>query len=312
MSEIRRNSNGVVLVDAGDLLFKKSQGLLSENDSKMFADKALLIVQSFGLMGYDAIGVGDDDFNLGKEFLVEISKKATFPFLSSNLVDEESGRLLFQSHLVKEVNGLRVGIFSLISPGLFAPQGDPRKKGLIFRDLLETARSVLAELQPKTDLIILLSHLGFAKESELARAVPGINLIVGSHTGINFVYPSIVNHAVILQTAAKGMTAGKLDLSLYNRDLSVYNTATRRSTENNLNSLNALLKSERGTEAERAQWTKAKQAAEQNLKQFQGKNELTNAILPLGEQIKNHPEIAAMVESFRSKYPEAGKPDGSR
>ncbi len=79
-------------------------------------------------MGYDALGIGDDDLSLGKEFLVEISKKANFPFLSSNLIDEESGKLLFQPYLLKEINGLRIGIFSLLSPDSFSANRTPGER----------------------------------------------------------------------------------------------------------------------------------------------------------------------------------------
>jgi 2',3'-cyclic-nucleotide 2'-phosphodiesterase (5'-nucleotidase family) len=308
VKEIRGSSKGVVLLDAGDLLFRKSSGLLSENESKTAGEKALLIIECFNLMGYDAIGIGDDDLNLGREFLVEASKKASFPFLSSNVVDEESGKPLFRSHLLKEVNDLKIGIFSLLSADLFGAQGDLRRKGLMIRDPIETAQSMVKELQPRTDLIILLSHLGYTKDFELAKVVPGIHFIVGGHTGINFTHPTLINHTVVLQTGAKGMQAGRLDLTLYNRDPFIHNAVTRRSLENNLSSLNALLRSQKATEAERAQWAKAKQAVEGNLKQLKGKNDFTNTILPLSEHMKDHPEIAKIVEAFRSKYPEAGKP----
>jgi 2',3'-cyclic-nucleotide 2'-phosphodiesterase (5'-nucleotidase family) len=103
------------------------------------AQKADLIIESFNRMGYDGVGIGDDDLSLGKKFLLEVSKKAKFPFLSSNLMDEESGTLLFQPYLLKEVNGLRVGIFSVISPDTFLGPSDPRMKGLIFWDPVEAA-----------------------------------------------------------------------------------------------------------------------------------------------------------------------------
>ena len=63
----------------------------------MVTEKAHLLIESFNLMGYDAMGIGDDDLTLGKEFLVEISKKANFPFLSSNLLDEAIRQNLFFS-----------------------------------------------------------------------------------------------------------------------------------------------------------------------------------------------------------------------
>ncbi len=135
------------------------------------AGKTHLIIESFNLMGYDAMGIGDDDLTLGKEFLLEISRKANFPFVCSNLLDEASGKNLFQTFLIKEINGLRVGLFSLLLPDFFTSPSDPRKKGLNFRSPLETAQAMVRELKPKTDLIILLSHLGYAKDIELAQRV---------------------------------------------------------------------------------------------------------------------------------------------
>lgn len=308
MKEVRESVKGLLVLDAGDLLFKKFSSPFPENEVKMATEKALLILKSFNLMGYDAVGVGDDDLSLGKEFLLEISKKADFPLLSSNLIDEESGKHLFPPYVLKEVNGLRIGIFSLLSPDSFLGQGDPRRKGLAFRSPVETAQSLVKELQSKIDLIVLLSHLGYHKDEELAKTVSGIHCIVGSHTGINFSNPPIINQTVILQTAPKGMFAGRLNLSLRNQEPFFYNTITRRTLENNLNNLNVLLKDPKASEAQKVQGQRGKQEIERNLKQLHGKNEFTNNISALSEQIKDHAEIAKMVEAYRSKYPEMVNP----
>ena len=82
----------ILLMDAGDLLFKKFAGPYSKDELKGITEKAHLIVESLNLMGYDAIGIGDDDLSLGKEFLLDLAKKAKFPFLSSNLLDEKTGK----------------------------------------------------------------------------------------------------------------------------------------------------------------------------------------------------------------------------
>ena len=273
------------------------------------AEKAHLIIESCNLMGYDALGIGDDDLGLGKEFLLEISKKANFPFLSSNLFDEESGKLLFSPYIIRESDGLRIGIFSLLSPDSFLGQGDPRRKGLILKSPVETAQSIFKELQPKTDLIILLSHLGYQKDVELTQAVSGIHFILGAHTGINFVYPPIMNRTTIIQTASKGMYAGRLDITLYNRELFYYNTLTRRTMEHNLNSLTLRLNDKNTSETEKAQLRKVKEEVERSLKQLHGKNEYTNTIFPLSEQIKDHADIGKMVEAYLSRFPETARPN---
>lgn len=163
----------MLVLDSGDLLFKKYFNPISENELKGMSEKALLIIESFNLTGYDALGIGDDDLNLGKEFLLEISKKANFPFLSSNLFDEASGKILFQSSLIKETNGLRIGIFSLLSPDFFTSPSDSRRKGLNIRSPVETAQAMVKELKPKTDFIILLSHLVMQRTSNWPKRSKG-------------------------------------------------------------------------------------------------------------------------------------------
>jgi len=294
-------------VDAGDLLFKKFSNPIPENELKMITEKAYLVIESFNLLGFDALGIGDDDLSLGKEFLMGISKKAKFPFLSSNLMDEGSGKLLFPPYILKRINGLRVGIFSLLSPDSFLGQGDPRRKGLTFGSPVETAQSMIKELQPKTDLIILLSHLGYQKDIELAQTVSGIHFIMGSHTGINLPYPPITNNkTIILQTVPKGMVAGRLDLTLYNHEFTFYNSMVRQTMEQNLRSLNFRLNEGKASEADQAQWRRLKEEIERTLKQLHGKNEFTNTIFPLGNGMKDHPDIGKMVKDFRSRFPEPG------
>ena len=308
MKEVRESKKEVLVLDAGDLLFKKFSNPVQENEVKMVVEKACLIIEIFNLMGYNAVGIGDDDLSLGKEFIMGISKEAKFPFLSSNLFDEESGKLLFSPYILRKINGLRIGIFSLLSPDSFMGQGDPRRKGLIFKSPVETAQSMIKELQPQTDLIILLSHLGYQKDVELAQTVSGIHLIIGSHTGMNLPHPPIVNNkTIILQTSPKGMYAGRLDLTFYNHEPTFYNTAVGRTMEQNLKSLNARLSEGKASEAEKAQWRRLKEEMERALKQLHGKNEFTNAILPLGDQMKDDPDIGKMLEAFRAKFSEPGK-----
>jgi 2',3'-cyclic-nucleotide 2'-phosphodiesterase (5'-nucleotidase family) len=296
----------MLLLDAGDLLFKKFSGPIPENESKMATEKALLMTESFNLMKYDAMGVGDDDLSLGKEFLAEISKKAQFPLLSSNLLDGVSGKPLFQPYLVKEINGLRIGIFSLLGSDCFGPT-DPRMKGLTLQDPIDTAQKMVKELQPKTDLIILLSHLSYPKDMEFAQKVSGVHVIVGGHTGINLSYPQVVKNTIILQTPPKGMFAAKLDLSFSHPESSFYNSATKRSNENNLNQLKGRLASKEATEADKSQLRKAIEGAEKSLQQFQGKNEFINAILPLDERVKENPDMSKLIEAFKANFAETGK-----
>jgi 2',3'-cyclic-nucleotide 2'-phosphodiesterase (5'-nucleotidase family) len=239
---------------------------------------------------------------------MEMSKKAQFPILSSNIVNEESGKLLLQPYLLKEIAGMKIGIFSLLSPDLFTGPNDPRKKGLVFRDPVETAQAMVRELQPKTDLLILLSHLSYPKDVELAQNISGIHLIIGGHTGANLVYPPLIKNTYLLQTAPKGMYGARIDFTFNNNTFSFYNSTEKRSLESRLNYVKYRLMAKETPEREKAQWLKSKQDTERALAQLQGKNEFTNIIFPLREGMKDHPDILKMIDEYRSKYPETGKP----
>jgi len=308
VNELRENRKDVLVLDAGDLFFKKFTHPIPENEVKMVSEKARVILGGFNLMGYDALGIGDDDLTLGKDFLMEMSKKAQFPFLSSNIAHEDSGKLLFQPYLLKEIAEMKIGIFSLFSPDLFTGPNDLRKKGLVFRDPVETAQAMVRELQPKTDLIILLSHLSYPKDVELAQNISGIHVIIGGHTGANLLYPALVKNTYILQTASRGMYGARIDFVFNNDTFSFYNSTEKRSLESRLNYIKYRLTAKETPEREKAQWLKSKQDTERALALLQGKNEFTNIIFPLREGMKDHPGILKMVDEYKSKYPETEKP----
>jgi len=304
---VRENAKRILVLDAGDLFFKRFSHPAPENELEAITEKARLIIDCFNLMGYDAVAIGDDDLSLGKKFLLELARKAKFPFLSSNLFDEESNKLLFQPYLIKEIDGMRIGIFSLLSPDTFTSPSDPRKKGLIIRDPIETARAMVKQLNSQTDLIILLSHLSYPKDVELAQKISGIHMIVGGHSGVHLSNPPVFKDTIILQTSSKGMYAARFDLTLLNNKVSFYNITTKRSLEANLNKFQNQLASVQAPEAEKAQWQKAKESIEKALQQLEGKNYFTNIIPPLSQRTEDHPGIKKMIDTYKSKFPETGK-----
>ena len=273
--------------------------------------KAYLIIDSFNLMGYHAMGIGDDDLNFGKEFLLKISKRAKFPIISSNVFDDGSKKPLFQSSMIKEINGLRIGIVSLLSQDVFLGPSDPRSKGVIIRPPIETAQNLVNELAPKTDLIILLSHLGYPKDVELAQTISGIHIIVGGHTGVNLTNPPVFKNTIIVQTASKGMYGTRLDLNILNSRASFYNVATKRSMENNLTNFQQRLMRGMGSEAEKDQWRRAEESIERALQQLEGKNYFTYSNFPLSDGIKDHLEIKKLIETYKGEFKEEGSPNSS-
>jgi 2',3'-cyclic-nucleotide 2'-phosphodiesterase (5'-nucleotidase family) len=300
-----------LVLDAGDLLFKKYSAPIPPKESKAATEKAHLIIGAFNVMGYDAMGIGDDDLSLGKDVLLQVSKKAKFPILSSNVLNEASGRPLFKTYIIKEMHGLKLGIFSLLSPEVFLDPSDPRRKGLIIRSPVETAQNMVNELKSKVDVILLLSHLGYPKDVELAQAVSGIHIIVGGHTGVNLTNPPVINKAVVVQNASKGMYATQVNVTLLDRGDTFYNVTTKRSLEKNLQDFQQRLTSINASETERNKWKGAKEWAERALQQLEGQNHFTYSVFPLNDGTKDHPEIKKMIEAYKDKFKEGEKTDSS-
>jgi len=308
VKDTRQKENAVLVLDTGDLLFKKYSKPYPAEDQERAIQRAYLIVKSLNVIGYDAVGIGDDDLSLGIDVLLKISRGAKVPFLSSNMVDEKSEKLFFQPYLIKEIHGLRVGMFGLLSPDSFLGKTDERKKGVTLLDPVETAKNMVVELKPKTDLIVLLSHLSYHKVAQLAQTVPGIHIIAGGHSGIHLVNPPVLQDTIIVQTSGKGMYGGRLDLTILGPQIDVYNISAKRSLERNLLSLKNRLVMVYISETEKAQLKRNKEDIEQKLAQFEGKNFFSNTLFPLSVQIKDDPEIKKMVDEYKSKFPDKGPP----
>jgi len=154
------------------------------------------------------------------------------PFLASKVMDVDSGNPFFQRDRINEVNGQKIGIFSLLSPEVFSGLSDPRKKGWVIRDPFKMVQEMVKELGPQTDLILLLSHPGYPKDVNLTQKISGIHLMVGGAVYLSC--PTVFKDTIVLQTSSKGMYTARLHLTLLNHKAPFYNIKTKRSLEDHL------------------------------------------------------------------------------
>ncbi len=256
-------------------------------------------------MGCDAVTVGDDDLLFGKETLLEILKRGEFPVVSANLLDSNTRNALFRPYVIKAIEGFRIGILGVSPvPGV----ADRRFDGLTVEDPMVRVRSVIPTLREETDFIILISHLGYPKDLELARKIDGINVIVGGHTGINLNYPRIIQNTVVLQVANKGRYLGRVDLSITDPTLPVVNLKIKETLQKRLAHLERRLKGldEKPTKSEkdkqiRARFARQKTETERVLKTYEQSNKMLNKIVPLRDTIKDHPECQRILAPYLSR-----------
>lgn len=210
-----------LLLDAGDVF----SGTLYFNQFNGLADLFFM-----NELKYDAMTFGNHEFDKGPGTLAEFIKQAKFPFVSANLDFSADADLKGLSHselgkgepgqiypaVIKEIAGEKVGIIGLTTPEtsvLSSPGPDIK-----FADEVESTQKQVDALEAEgINKIVVLSHLGYTVDQQLAEAVDGIDIIVGGHSHTVLNAPE-VHHAdeeptLIVQTGEYNQNLGQLDVT---------------------------------------------------------------------------------------------------
>ncbi len=190
-----------LFVAAGDLM----QGTPISN---LFAGEP--VIRAFNLMRLDASAVGNHEFDNGQEAFRRRAAEAGFPFLAANV----RGAGWLARSVVLPAGPLKVGLFGLLTADTPVETHPRNVAGLQFTDPVETAREMVAQLEPQADLVVCLSHLGYEEDRKLAAAVPGIDVIVGGHSHVRLEQPAAVGGTLIVQAFERGVVLGRLDLEV--------------------------------------------------------------------------------------------------
>ena len=218
VKKIREENRNVLVLDAGDLNTGRSE-------SNLFKGRPDL--EGYNYIGYDAMVLGNHEFDNPLSVLREQMELATFPFISANVKTKE-GEYLAAPFIIKEFDGLKVAVFGLTTKETEIIGNPEYTRDLLFEDEIEVARKLVPELRRKADLVIGLVHLGiyqsFSKGSKrLAHEVSGIDLIVDGHSHTKLEAPIVVTHPLtghktpIVQAWKWGMILGKVDLFVQNK-----------------------------------------------------------------------------------------------
>ena len=146
--------------------------------------------KGMNLLGYQAMAVGNHEFDKPLFVLKMQRDLAQFPMLSANIY--ERGERMFAPYKIFTLGGLRVGVMGLTTEDTYKMVHPDNVKNIEFRNTIAEATKVLPELRSKADVVIAATHMGHyangqhgtqaAGDVEMARATRGIDLIVGGHT----------------------------------------------------------------------------------------------------------------------------------
>jgi 5'-nucleotidase/UDP-sugar diphosphatase len=204
-AEVRAQGGSTLVLNAGDV----NTGV-PESDMQ---DAEPMFV-GMNQIRYDAMAIGNHEFDRSLSLLQKQRGWAHFPLLSANIRDRQ-GKQMFAASKRFDLGGLKVAVLGLITPDTAKMTNPQIVAGVQFTDPQLEAAKLVPALRRKSDVVIALTHLGYyadglhgslaAGDVELARAVPGLDLIVGghSHTVLCMAAPNVLESSHVPGSACQ-------------------------------------------------------------------------------------------------------------
>ncbi|WP_252179655.1 bifunctional UDP-sugar hydrolase/5'-nucleotidase UshA [Endozoicomonas sp. 4G] len=218
--EVEAEGGQVLLLSGGDINTGVPESDLQD---------AVPDFKGMNMLGYDAMAVGNHEFDNPRKVLEMQEDLANFPFLSANIIDDKTGKPLFEPYTLFDVDGLQVAVMGLTTNDTPKQTSPENIVGLTFEEPVEAASKLVPELEKKADVIIATTHMGHYANGNyganapgdvtLARSVDGIDLIVGGHSQDPLFKPDQQNGTYIVQAWEWGKFVGRADFEFKNGDL---------------------------------------------------------------------------------------------
>ncbi|AAW85273.1 bifunctional UDP-sugar hydrolase/5'-nucleotidase [Aliivibrio fischeri ES114] len=240
-TEVQAEGGSVLLLSGGDINTGVPESDLQDAEPDF---------KGMNKIGYDAIALGNHEFDNPLDVLQKQIDWAEFPMLSANIYDKKTGERMYQAYEIFEKQGIKIAVVGLTTEDT-AKIGNPEYIGsLEFRDPKLEAKKVIAELNEteKPDLIFAVTHMGHYENGERGINAPGdvalarsldmgeLDMIVGGHSqepvcmeGPNLIKknfkpgdeckPDQQNGTWIVQAHEWGKYVGKADFEFRNGEL---------------------------------------------------------------------------------------------
>ena len=158
-------------------------------------------------IGYDAMAVGNHEYEFGFDVLAKARKESSFPWLSANTYKKGTDETYFQPYLVKKVRDIRVGILGLTTTGMpNLDDPDHYYSKIEIRNPVEEAKRWVTVLREKeqADLVVIAMHMGLEEDLETGETLPGQMEDVGGGERRLIDRPWRLPHTYTLQAIREG------------------------------------------------------------------------------------------------------------
>ena len=228
-----------LLLDAGDFFQGRPVGTVT---------KGKAVIDYMNAIGYDAMTIGNHEYDIADTELIKTLADAEFPILSCNIIERRTGKLVPYTlpYIILERMGVRIGIIGFTTTDTEKMSFPENIKNVDFVDEKESVSKYvdIVRNQENVDIVIVLGHAGLPYDvestylsrydakgnplqseryaawgwdaQEIAREVPGIDLIVGGHIHKGFPKPWIdpYSHTMVVQGYAYGSNLGWITLKI--------------------------------------------------------------------------------------------------
>ena len=169
IKEARQNDPDLLLVDSGDTIQGTPLEYIHNKKNNTPPDPMMLAMNA---LHYDSMAVGNHEYNFGLKVLEKARSEAKFPWLSANSYNKGSSTTHYTPYIVKEVQGVRVGVLGLTTPGIPNWENVPNYEGLEFHETISEARKWVPILREKekVDVVVITMHMGI--EEDLRTGTP--------------------------------------------------------------------------------------------------------------------------------------------
>lgn len=202
-------------------------------------------IVAFNAMNYDAMAVGNHEFNFGLDEMWKAKGESHFPWLAANVKQTyTSGVPYIRPYIIKIVAGVRIGIVGFVTPGIPRWEIPEHYKGYEFEPIVETAKTAIPEVRKQVDLLVVIMHSGIDRNPdtgtppsradvenaawELAEAQPGIDIIFFGHTHRELP-EKIVNGVLLSQPKNWGISLARADVNMSKDDAGVWHVKSKHS-----------------------------------------------------------------------------------
>ncbi len=187
VQEVRNENPNTLLVDNGDTI----QGTIMTDDIYNKQDLEHPVIATMNFMKYDAMVLGNHEFNFGLELVNRIIAQAKFPILAANASYVKDGANVALPYVMIEKDGVKIAIIGLTNPNV--PRWDGEKvDSLKFSDMAETAKPIVDQVKDEADIIVAMAHSGLIAEydedggsdsaAKIIEICPEIDALMVGHT----------------------------------------------------------------------------------------------------------------------------------